>query len=35
VEALAVFWEEWIAELETIRIIDPSCGSGAFIIGNL
>ncbi len=29
---LRKFWNEWIEELETIRIIDPSCGSGAFLI---
>ncbi len=30
--ALVRFWELWIAELETIRIVDPSCGSGAFLV---
>ncbi len=31
-EALARFWNAWLLELETIRIVDPSCGSGAFLI---
>jgi len=31
-DALIAFWHAWIAELETIRIVDPVCGSGAFLI---
>jgi SAM-dependent methyltransferase len=31
-EALVLFWEGWLAELETVRILDPACGSGAFLI---
>jgi SAM-dependent methyltransferase len=30
--ALVKFWEAWLSELETIRILDPACGSGAFLI---
>jgi hypothetical protein len=30
--ALAKFWGAWLDVLETIRIVDPSCGSGAFLI---
>ncbi len=30
--ALVRFWELWIAELETVRVVDPSCGSGAFLV---
>jgi SAM-dependent methyltransferase len=30
--ALALFWEDWLAELETLRVLDPACGSGAFLI---
>lgn len=30
--ALAAFWVAWRAELETVRIVDPACGSGAFLI---
>ena len=30
--ALARFWGAWLDELETIRVVDPSCGSGAFLI---
>lgn len=29
---LANFWEAWRGELQTIRILDPACGSGAFLI---
>jgi hypothetical protein len=29
---LANFWEAWRRELQTIRILDPACGSGAFLI---
>lgn len=31
-QALIAFWEAWLEELKTIRIIDPACGSGAFLI---
>lgn len=31
-EALLRFWESWVEELQTIRVVDPSCGSGAFLI---
>lgn len=31
-DALIRFWEAWQSELETIRIVDPACGSGAFLI---
>ncbi|MCY2986415.1 MAG: N-6 DNA methylase [Planctomycetota bacterium] len=31
-EALIQFWESWQDELTTIRILDPACGSGAFLI---
>ena len=31
-EALVRFWEAWQDELATIRILDPACGSGAFLI---
>ncbi len=30
--ALVAFWVEWLAELETVRVVDPACGSGAFLI---
>lgn len=31
-EALAFFWKSWLDELQTVRILDPACGSGAFLI---
>jgi type I restriction-modification system DNA methylase subunit len=31
-KALTDFWGAWLAELETIRILDPACGSGAFLL---
>ena len=31
-KALTGFWEAWQEELATIRILDPACGSGAFLI---
>ncbi|MEW4570108.1 DNA methyltransferase [Tautonia sp. JC769] len=31
-EALIRFWEAWQDDLATIRVLDPSCGSGAFLI---
>lgn len=30
--ALIRFWEAWIEVLESVRVLDPSCGSGAFLI---
>lgn len=30
--ALIEFWEAWQDELKTIRLLDPACGSGAFLI---
>ena len=30
--ALVRFWDDWVCALETVRIVDPSCGSGAFLI---
>ncbi|MDA1054248.1 MAG: N-6 DNA methylase [Planctomycetota bacterium] len=29
---LVKFWESWQDELTTIRLLDPACGSGAFLI---
>lgn len=31
-DALIAFWEAWIEELQKIRVVDPACGSGAFLI---
>jgi len=31
-EALRRFWEEWQEELNNVRLVDPACGSGAFLI---
>lgn len=30
--ALIAFWEAWEQELTTVRVLDPACGSGAFLI---
>jgi hypothetical protein len=30
--ALVDFWEAWQDDLATLRIVDPACGSGAFLI---
>jgi hypothetical protein len=30
--ALIRFWDYWQGELATIKLLDPSCGSGAFLI---
>jgi hypothetical protein len=30
--ALIAFWHDWIDDLQTIRLVDPACGSGAFLI---
>lgn len=29
---LIAFWEAWQDELTTVRVLDPACGSGAFLI---
>ena len=26
------FWEDWLETLKSIRVVDPACGSGAFLI---
>src|SRR5690606_31209040 len=31
-DALVRFWEAWQDELATVRVLDPACGSGAFLI---
>ena len=31
-KALVAFWEAWLDDLETVRVVDPACGSGAFLI---
>jgi len=31
-EALIRFWEAWLEELAKVRVLDPACGSGAFLI---
>lgn len=31
-KALIKFWEAWQEELKSLRILDPACGSGAFLI---
>src|SRR5271157_1289800 len=31
-KALIRFWEAWQEELKGLRILDPACGSGAFLI---
>ncbi len=31
-EALILFWDAWLGELERVRILDPACGSGAFLL---
>lgn len=31
-KALVGFWESWQDELKTVRVVDPACGSGAFLI---
>jgi hypothetical protein len=30
--ALEGFWNDWIDDLKTVRLVDPACGSGAFLI---
>jgi hypothetical protein len=31
-EALVRFWEAWQQELGIVRLLDPACGSGAFLV---
>jgi hypothetical protein len=31
-KALIRFWEQWQEQLKALRILDPACGSGAFLI---
>lgn len=31
-KALIHFWEQWQEHLKALRIVDPACGSGAFLI---
>ena len=31
--ALVNFWNSWLKILESVRVVDPACGSGAFLIG--
>ncbi|MEO6195504.1 MAG: N-6 DNA methylase [Thermoanaerobaculia bacterium] len=31
-EALILFWASWLGALEKVRVLDPACGSGAFLI---
>ena len=31
-EALVDFWTAWLDDLKTVRVLDPACGSGAFLI---
>lgn len=31
-DALIAFWEDWIETLKKLRVVDPACGSGAFLI---
>lgn len=31
-KALIHFWEQWQEVMKTLRILDPACGSGAFLI---
>ena len=31
-EALVRFWSDWQAELGRVRLLDPACGSGAFLV---
>jgi len=30
--ALVGFWEGWLDHLQTLKIVDPACGSGAFLM---
>ena len=29
---LAAFWEAWERDLTTLKVVDPACGSGAFLV---
>jgi hypothetical protein len=31
-KALANFWNAWLDALAAVRIVDPACGSGAFLL---
>lgn len=31
-DALRSFWDAWLRDLERVRVLDPACGSGAFLI---
>lgn len=31
-DALVQYWEGWIEELKRVRVVDPACGSGAFLV---
>lgn len=31
-DALIAFWESWVEALKSLRVVDPACGSGAFLI---
>jgi len=31
-KALADFWNAWLDTLATVRVVDPACGSGAFLL---
>lgn len=31
-DALLLFWEAWLGQLARIRVLDPACGSGAFLV---
>ena len=31
-DALRGFWDAWLGDLERVRVLDPACGSGAFLI---
>ncbi|MFY9825923.1 MAG: DNA methyltransferase [Thermoanaerobaculia bacterium] len=31
-EALVLFWDAWLGELKRVKVLDPACGNGAFLI---
>jgi hypothetical protein len=31
-QALIAFWTAWLERLTTVRVLDPACGSGAFLV---
>src|SRR4029077_5418058 len=31
-KALANFWNAWLETLAAVRVVDPACGSGAFLL---